>query len=162
MADPNTPKKPEAPAGGIVRTPRRARKKKAALVQGRQKEVSYRGYSAEELATLGPEEVLAIVPSRVRRMIKRGLGTDGETFLANVKEAGPGEMVKTHLREFPILPALVGKTIGVHDGKEFKRVDITMEMVGHKLGEFALTRKAVKHTGPGVGATRSSKFMPLK
>jgi len=35
-------------------------------------------------------------------------------------------------------------------------------MVGHYLGEFAITRKRVKHTGPGVGATRSSKFMPLK
>ena len=41
-------------------------------------------------------------------------------------------------------------------------VEVQPDMLGHYLGEFALTRKSVKHTGPGVGATRSSKFLPLK
>jgi small subunit ribosomal protein S19 len=50
----------------------------------------------------------------------------------------------------------------VHNGKEFSTVEIKPEMIGHALGEFALTRKIVAHSGLGVGATRSSKFMPLK
>ena len=61
-----------------------------------------------------------------------------------------------------ILPSFIGQRIDVHNGKEFQRVDIQPNMIGHYLGEFALTRSKVKHTGPGVGATRSSKFMPLK
>jgi small subunit ribosomal protein S19 len=61
-----------------------------------------------------------------------------------------------------ILPDFVGHKIDIHNGKEFQRVDIQPDMIGHYLGEFSLTRKKVKHTGPGVGATRSSKYMPLK
>jgi small subunit ribosomal protein S19 len=57
---------------------------------------------------------------------------------------------------------MVGKKVAIHNGKEFKEVELRAEMIGHYLGEFALTRKIVKHSGPGVGATRSSKFMPLK
>jgi small subunit ribosomal protein S19 len=62
----------------------------------------------------------------------------------------------------PVLPDFVGKTVAIHNGKEFVNVEIKPEMIGHYLGEFAMTRKTVKHSGPGVGATRSSKFMPLK
>ncbi len=61
-----------------------------------------------------------------------------------------------------ILPSFVDHRIDVYNGKEFQRVDIQANMIGHYLGEFALTRQKVKHTGPGVGATRSSKYMPLK
>ena len=57
---------------------------------------------------------------------------------------------------------MVGKVVGVHNGKEFVDVKITAEMIGHYLGEFALTRKKVVHGSAGVGATRSSKFVPLK
>jgi small subunit ribosomal protein S19 len=62
----------------------------------------------------------------------------------------------------PILPSFIDHHIEIYNGKEFQRVDIQPNMVGHFLGEFALTRKKVTHTGPGVGATRSSKYMPLK
>ena len=63
----------------------------------------------------------------------------------------------------PILPDFVGKKVAVHNGREFVTVDIKAEMIGHYIGEFAMTRKTVvMHSGPGVGATRSSKFMPLK
>ena len=61
-----------------------------------------------------------------------------------------------------ILPRFVGHTINIHNGKEFQRLTIEPQMIGHYLGEFVLTRQKVKHTGPGVGATKSSKFMPLK
>jgi small subunit ribosomal protein S19 len=50
----------------------------------------------------------------------------------------------------------------VHNGKEFKRVDITADRVGKRLGEFSHSTGRVLHSGPGVGATRGSKFVPLK
>ena len=61
-----------------------------------------------------------------------------------------------------VFPDMVGAKVGIYNGKEFVQVEIQPEMMGHRLGEFSLTRKAPKHSGPGIGATRSSKFVPLK
>jgi small subunit ribosomal protein S19 len=71
-------------------------------------------------------------------------------------------VTKTHAREIVILPDMVNKKLAIHDGRQFVEVTVTPEMIGHMVGEFALTRKQVRHTGVGVGATRSSKYMPLK
>ena len=158
MADDPT-KNQKAPAN---RTPRRARKKKAAVETRRQKEFLYRGHTIEELVAMPWDEQLTLLPSRARRFFGRELDHDTQTFWTKVQTAGEGDELRTHLRDFPITPVFVGKMIHIHHGKEFQKVGITTEMIGHKLGEFALTRKPVKHTGPGVGATRSSKFMPLK
>ncbi len=146
---------------------RKARKKKSAVdTARRQKEFLYRGQSIEALRALSLEDVAGLVNSRDRRFIKRCLqgseGEDARKFWAKVQGAEEGAELRTHLRSFPILPAFVGKTVAVHNGKEFQKVTVTSEMLGHKLGEFAPTRGSPKHTGPGVGATRSSKFMPLK
>ena len=73
-----------------------------------------------------------------------------------------GKTVRTHCRGMYILPEMVGKTIGVHDGQKFVNLEIIPPMIGHSLGEFAKTRKSVTHTGPGVGATRSSQHVSLK
>ncbi len=108
------------------------------------------------------DELLPLLPSRTRRTLKRGLTKEQNKFLEDVKNAKDGEMIKTHCRDMVILPAFIGHNILVHSGKEFQRINVQPQMVGHYLGEFALTRKKVKHTGTGVGATRSSKFMPLK
>ena len=145
------------------RTPRRARKKKALVDTKRQKEFLYRGLSIQELVAMPMDEQLQLLPSRARRFFKRmNQDEDAQKFWAKVQEAGEGDELRTHLRDFPITPQFVGKLVHIHNGKEFQKIGVTAEMIGHKLGEFALTRKAVKHTGPGVGATRSSKFMPLK
>jgi small subunit ribosomal protein S19 len=61
-----------------------------------------------------------------------------------------------------ILPFMVGKNVMVHDGKTFQPVFITEEMIGHRLGEFALTRRRVTHSAPGIGATRSSASLSVK
>ena len=58
-------------------------------------------------------------------------------------------VVKTWSRRSTIYPDFVGHTIAVHNGKDFIPVYITEEMVGHKLGEFALTRKFNGHAGGG-------------
>ena len=72
------------------------------------------------------------------------------------------EKIRTHAREIVVLPSMVGRKISVYNGNSYIDVSIQPEMIGHQLGEFALTRTQVKHTGVGVGATRSSKYMPLK
>ena len=85
-----------------------------------------------------------------------------EVHFINRLRDNPGKAVKTHCRSLYILPEMVGRTIGVHEGRSFKMVEILPEMLGHALGEYAPTRRSVTHTGPGVGATRSSKHVALK
>lgn len=140
---------------------RRARKKTGAAEARRKREFTYRGYTLEELQALSLEEILAIMPSRVRRTFSRGLSQEHGIVLEKLRSSD-GKLVRTHRRDIPILPYFVGREVAVHNGKEFFRFEIRPEMIGHYLGEFALTRKPVKHSGPGVGATRSSKFLPLK
>jgi small subunit ribosomal protein S19 len=70
--------------------------------------------------------------------------------------------IKTHVRDIVILPEMVGMKILVHNGKEFLPVTIKPEMIGHYLGEFAITNKPVRHGTPGIGASRSSMYVPLK
>ncbi len=64
-----------------------------------------------------------------------------------LNETGKKEVVKTYSRRSTIFPDFVGHTIAVNNGKEFIPVYITEDMVGHKLGEFALTRKFGGHAG---------------
>ncbi len=105
---------------------------------------------------------MKILPSRQRRTLRRGLNDDQKKVVSRIEAAAQGEVVRTHNRDVLIYPSFIGKRIAVFSGKEFKEVDVRPEMVGHYLGEFVLTRRFEKHSGPGVGATRSSKFLPLK
>ena len=102
-----------------------------------------------------------MITSRERRRILRGLTERQKKLLDEIRK-NPGKFHKTHERDMVILPQMVGAKIGVHNGKEFTFVEIIPEMIGHRLGEFSLTRARVKHSGPGVGATRGSKHIPLK
>lgn len=72
------------------------------------------------------------------------------------------QAVKTHIRDMIVLPEMIGSVVGVYNGKSFNTVEIRPEMLGHYLGEFSITYKPVKHGRPGVGATHSSRFIPLK
>ena len=142
-----------------ARSKRKARRKK---IEIKKKEFAFHGYSIEELKELTMDELLPLLPSRIRRSLTRGLTAKQDKLLKDIEKAGEGGDIRTHCRDMIILPSFVGHRIDVHNGNGFQRVDIAPDMIGHYLGEFALTRKKVKHTGPGVGATRSSKFMPLK
>ena len=64
-----------------------------------------------------------------------------------LNETGKKEVIKTWSRRSTIYPDFIGHTIAVHNGKEFIPVYVTEDMVGHKLGEFALTRKFGGHAG---------------
>jgi small subunit ribosomal protein S19 len=142
--------------------PRRIGRKKRKKIEIRKKEFKHMGLTLEKLQSLTLEDLLPYLTSRMRRSLKRGLTQEQDKLLNDIKKAKKDEMIKTHCRDVIVLPEFVDHKIGIHNGHEFQRVDIKPEMVGHYLGEFALTRKKVKHTGPGVGATRSSKYMPLK
>ena len=133
---------------------------------GREGEFTYRGQTMEELRAMDTAEVAALLPARQRRSIERGLSAEKEKLVEKAREKDEEETandpIRTHLRDMPVLPAFVGKTFAVHNGQEFERVRVEPEMLGHYLGEFQLTRTSVEHGQAGIGATRSSKFVPLK
>lgn len=83
------------------------------------------------------------------RSLKKGPFAD-EYLLKKVdklNESNKKEVIKTYSRRSTIFPSFVGHTFGVHNGKDFIPVYVTEEMVGHKLGEFAATRKFGGHAG---------------
>jgi len=129
---------------------------------------NYRGHTQEELNAMSMDELVKILPSRARRSLTSGLNEEQKKLLKKVKKAqealkeGKKEVVKTHCRDTPILPDMVGLDFEIYNGKEFTRVEIKTEMIGQYLGEYSLTRRPVKHSAPGVGATRSSLFVPIK
>lgn len=123
---------------------------------------TFRGKTAEELQKLSLEEFAKMVPSRQRRaLLKRGL-TEEEKKVFRKFRKNRGKFIKTQTRDAIIVPEMIGLKFGIHNGKEWITVDIKPEMVGHRLGEFSQTRKRVLHSAPGIGATKSSKFTPLK
>ena len=133
------------------------------------KAFTYHGYEIEELEKKSLKELIPIMPSRIRRSLKRGLSEPQKIFLKKlekakkqVKEGKNVKPIKTHCRDMVIVPAMVNKTIMIHKGKEFVAIIITPEMVGHRLGEFALTRKSLAHSSPGVGATKSSSSASVR
>jgi len=106
-----------------------------------------------------------LLNSRQRRSLKRGLSDNKKKLIAEIKESKEGKNknpIKTHQRDLIILPYMIGLTINVFDGKEFKPIGVGAEMVGHYIGEYAITNKRVNHGAPGVGASRSSLYVPLK
>ncbi|MDK2974236.1 MAG: small subunit ribosomal protein [Methanofollis sp.] len=126
----------------------------------RREEFTYRGYRIEELQQMGANELVSLMPARARRKFTRGLSRDHESLLAKVRT--DDDAVRTHLRDMIIMPEMVGRTVEIHNGKEFIAVELQPEAVFHYLGEFALTRRRVSHGTAGIGATRSSKYVPLK
>jgi len=132
------------------------------------KEFTYKGYTLEELQKMPMDEFIKLLPARQRRSLLRGLTDAQRILLEKVRKAraamkeGKKVVIKTHVRDMIILPEMVGLTIHVYNGKEFVPIEIKPEMIGHYLGEFAITCKPVKHGAPGIGASRSSMYIPLK
>ncbi|WP_224334237.1 30S ribosomal protein S19 [Haloprofundus halobius] len=133
---------------------------------GREGEFTYRGHTLDELQDMELDEVAELLPARQRRTINRGLGVEHEKLLEKARdkteEETANDPIRTHLRDMPVVPAFVGLTFAVYNGQSFERVQVQPEMIGHYLGEFQLTRNSVEHGQAGIGATRSSKFVPLK
>jgi len=126
------------------------------------KEFTYHGLSKEELANIPNEKLLKLFTARVRRSITRGINDDKRKLMEEMKDKNNKNPIKTHLRDVIILPYMVGVTVHIFSGKEFVPITITLQMVGHYLGEYVITNKRVNHGAPGVGASRSSLYVPLK
>lgn len=120
---------------------------------------TFRGKTLDELKEMSRDEFADLLNARGRRKIKRGLRDEEKKLLEKVEEK---DTVQTHLRSMIVLPEMVGTTIEIYNGQGFESVDIEEDMIGHYFGEFAKTRKEVSHSAPGLGATRSSKHVPLK
>ena len=129
------------------------------------KKFEYQGLDIKELEKIPMDKLLQLFPSRARRSLKRGI-TDGKRkLIEEIKLAKAGKLknpVRTHIRDLIILPYMVGVKVNVFSGKEFVAVNIIPEMIGHYLGEYVITNKRVSHGAPGVGASRSSLYVPLK
>ena len=128
----------------------------------------YRGYTLEELKKMNMDEFIQLLPARARRSLRRGLPPRQKKLLERLRRAyrakkrGKDILTRTHVRDMLIFPEMVGLKIGVYNGKLYQIVEIKPEMIAHYLGEFSLTRRHVQHGSPGIGATRSSKYVPLK
>lgn len=137
-----------------------AQKKTQKRMPRRREEFTYRGYKIDELKAMGLSELIPLMPARARRKFNRGLNRGEETLLAKIR--GGDEKIRTHVRDMIVMPEMIGKSIEIYNGKEFMKVEFQPESVFHYLGEFALTRKKVSHGSAGIGATRGSKYVPLK
>ena len=124
------------------------------------KVLTYKGKTEEELKDMSIAEFAELTTARARRSLKRGLPESQKILLKRLKTAK--KPLKTHCRDVIIIPEMLGKKVLVYNGKEWNPVDITVEMLGKRLGEFSLTRKKVSHSAPGIGATRSSKHLSVR
>jgi small subunit ribosomal protein S19 len=125
----------------------------------------YQGKDSALAKDISMDEFMKTIPSRSRRSLKRGLSEQKKILLANVKDFREGKTkrpVKTHCRDMVVIPEMVDVIIEVYNGRSFHPVHVTYEMLGHFLGEFAPTRHNVKHSSPGIGATKSTASASVK
>ncbi|HSV41918.1 MAG TPA: ribosomal protein S19 family protein, partial [Methanomassiliicoccales archaeon] len=115
---------------GTKSSRRKLRKKKTAITARRKKEFTYRGFTIEQLHEMPFEEVLDLMPSRIRRTFVRGFNEEQKTAFDKIR-SGEHEVVRTHRRDVPIIPEFVGRKVAVYNGKEFKEIEIRPEMIGH-------------------------------
>lgn len=129
---------------------------------------TYRGHTLDELQKMSMDEIIKLLPARQRRSLLRGLPPRQKKLLENIRKArravkkGKKVLIRTHNRDMVVLPEMIGFDIGIYNGITFIEVTIRPEMIGKYLGELAPTCKRVNHGSPGVGATKSSQFVPLK
>ncbi|RAL54574.1 hypothetical protein DM860_001702 [Cuscuta australis] len=133
------------------------------------KKFSFRGVDLDALLDMPTDQLVKLFSARARRRLGRGLTRKPLALIKKLRkaklEARAGEkpeLVKTHLRNMIIVPEMIGSVIGVYNGKTFNQIEVKPEMIGHYLAEFSISYKPVKHGRPGIGATHSSRFIPLK
>ena len=111
------------------------------------------------------EEFKKLDPSRQRRSLSRGLSDNKKKILSQVDDLinnSSDQPIRTHSRDLILLPKMLGLTFHVYTGKEFVPVEVKPSMIGHYLGEYAITNKKVQHGTPGIGSSKSSLYVPLK
>ncbi|MEK6844310.1 MAG: ribosomal protein S19 family protein [Nanoarchaeota archaeon] len=123
------------------------------------KDILYRGKDIDYLKGLDVREAAKFLPSRSRRTVLKNFDKVEKFIKSCEKKLQREKRIKTHLRSMVIMPKLVGMTIGTHNGKTFQDVVVIPDMIGHRLGEFTLTRSKVSHGAAGIGATKGSKAL---
>ena len=131
------------------------------------RQFTYRGHSVDELRQMSMDEFIKLLPSRQRRSLVKGLTNEQRILMEHIRNTkkengGKAASVKTHVRDMIVIPEMLGLTVQLHSGKEYVSIDIKPEMIGHFIGEFAITNQKVVHGTPGIGASRSSMYVPLK
>ena len=93
------------------------------------------------------------------RSLKKGPYVDERLFakVDRQKRGGPREPIKTWARDCTIVPEFIGHTFLIHNGRQFIKLYVTEDMVGHKLGEFAPTRTFRGHSGGKAAAAGAKK-----
>lgn len=127
---------------------------------GAKKEFTFRGKTIEELKKMDIREFAKYLESDARRTILKHFNEIAD-FVKKC-ELSKNKPIRTHSRHIIVVPQMIGLVIYVHNGKEFFQVKIIEDMLGHRLGEFSVTRKKVEHGAPGIGATRSSAALSVK
>ena len=126
----------------------------AEILAKKDKSKFFRGKNTDDLKALDTREFAKLVKSRARRTILRNYDVI-DAFVAKCeRNESKNKAIRTHDRTIVIVPRMLGKLIQVYNGKEFLKVMIVEEMLGHRLGEFAMTRKIAKHTSIGGGAKK--------
>ena len=126
------------------------------------KQFTFRGKTIEELKKLDVREFSKYLNSKTKRFVLRQF-QEIEKFVKRAnKKAAKNKPIKTHKRDIIIVPGLIGMKINVYNGKSFVPIIVTGEMLGHKFGEFALTRARIKHGKAGAGATKGTRAKSKK
>lgn len=126
------------------------------------KEFTYRGKTLEDLKKMDTREFAKYLGADTRRFVMRHFDII-ERFVKKCRERQErGKQIRTHMRYLVVVPNMIGYTINIHNVKEFIQIKMISEMLGHRLGEFAATRKKVEHGAPGIGATKSSASLSVK
>ena len=126
------------------------------------KEFMFRGKTMEELKQINIREFAKLLKSNKRRSVLRQ-SEELEKFVSRCnKKMLNKKPIRTHFRHLIIVPKMIGLRIHIHNGKDFVPINIIEEMLGHRLGEFSVTRSKVKHGAAGIGATRSSAALSVK
>ncbi len=131
-------------------------------IESTKKIFTYRGKTIEELKALDIREFSKLLKSRSRRMVLRQFNEINDFINRAKVKLEKKKAIKTHYRNLVVVPQMVGMRIQIYNGKTFIPVDIIGEMLGHRFGEFSLTRGKVKHGTAGIGATKGSKAQAKK
>jgi small subunit ribosomal protein S19 len=131
-------------------------------IESTKKIFKYRGKTLEELKPMDVREFSKLLKSRARRMVLRQFNEINEFVNRSKVKIERKKTIKTHDRNLVVVPEMVGMRIHVYNGHAFVPVDVIGEMLGHRFGEFSLTRGKVKHGTAGIGSTKGSKSQAKK
>ena len=126
------------------------------------KESKFRGKTIEELKKLDVREFAKLLTSQQKRYVLRQFHEIDKFVNRSRSKLAKKRPIKTHDRALVVVPELVGMRVQIYNGRMFMPVDLKLEMLGHKFGEFSPTRVKTKHGKGGVGATKGSKSKSKK